>query len=151
MWKIAWLKSLLFWVAIDLDLQCQIWFKMSNCLVSPLLEIHNHHITSTEPSVPRLLHRPDFSWSPSSVHTYIPRLFHGPDCFTVSTRCTHTDLGSRRYFGVYRLSCSFKNYGYKMSRRRCISRIHWMLNKARFMLWLVMSPTIREAVTWLRL
>ena len=25
------------------------------------------------------------SWSPSSVHTYIPRLFHGPDCFSLNT------------------------------------------------------------------
>ena len=29
-WKIAWWRSLLFWVAIDLDLQGQIWFKQSN-------------------------------------------------------------------------------------------------------------------------
>ena len=43
------------------------------------------------------------SWSPSSVHTYIPRLFHGPNCFPVSTRCTY--LGSRGYFGVHRRSC----------------------------------------------
>ena len=47
-WKIAWLRSLLFWVAIDLDLLGQIWFKKSNFLVSPLLEIHNHHLTTTE-------------------------------------------------------------------------------------------------------
>ena len=44
-------------------------------------------------------------WPPYSVHTYIPGLFHGPDCFKVSTRCTHTDLGSRGYFGVYHRSC----------------------------------------------
>ena len=30
----------------------------------------------------------------------MPRLFHGPDCFTVSTCCTYIDLGSRGYFGV---------------------------------------------------
>ena len=29
-WKIAWWRSLLFWVAIDLDLQGQIWFKLWN-------------------------------------------------------------------------------------------------------------------------
>ena len=57
--KIAWLRSLLFWVAIDLDLKSQIWLKKANFLVSPLLEIHNHHITAREPGVPRLLHRPD--------------------------------------------------------------------------------------------
>ena len=31
--EIAWLRSLLFWVAIDLDLQSQIWFEKSNFLV----------------------------------------------------------------------------------------------------------------------
>ena len=92
-------------MAIDHDFQGQIWFKQSNLLVSPLLEIHNHHITTTESWVPRLLHRLTVSWFRSSLHTYIPRLFHGPDCFTVSTRCTHTDLDSRVYFGVYRRTC----------------------------------------------
>ena len=58
-WRIAWLRSLLFLVAIGLDLQGQILFKKNNFLVSPPLEIHNHHITTTEPWVPRLLHRPD--------------------------------------------------------------------------------------------
>ena len=29
-WKIAWWRSLLFWVAIDLDLHGQIWFKQWN-------------------------------------------------------------------------------------------------------------------------
>ena len=98
--KIAWLRSLLFWVAIGRDLQGQIWLKKWNFLVSPLLGIHNHHITTREPWVPRLLHRP-VSWSPSSALTYIPRLSHDPDCFTISTCCTYTDLGSRRYFGIY--------------------------------------------------
>ena len=45
-WKIVWLRSLLFWVAINYDLQGQIWFKQLNFLVLPLLEIHNHHITT---------------------------------------------------------------------------------------------------------
>ena len=45
------------------------------------------------------------SWVPSSAHTCIPRLFHGSNCFTVSTCCTYTDLGSWGYFGVYRPSC----------------------------------------------
>ena len=78
--KIHWLSSLLCWEATDLDLQGQIWLKKSNFLASPLLEIHNHHITTREPWVPRLLHR---HW-----------LFHGLyplhvviylDCFTVLT------------------------------------------------------------------
>ena len=42
-----------------LDLQGQIWLRESNFLVSPLLEIHNHLITTREPWIPRLLHRPD--------------------------------------------------------------------------------------------
>ena len=57
--KIHWLRSLVIWVAIDHDLQGQIWLKKSNFLASPLLEIHNHHITTREPWLPRLLHRPD--------------------------------------------------------------------------------------------
>ena len=94
-WKIAWLRSLLFWMAIDLDLQEQIWFKKLNFLVSPLLEIHNHHITTAEPWVHRLLHRPDcFMVSILCAYLYT-RLFYSPDCFTISTHCTHSDLGSR--------------------------------------------------------
>ena len=41
-------------MAIDLDLQGQIWLKKSNFLVSPLLELHNHHITTREPWVPNI-------------------------------------------------------------------------------------------------
>ena len=48
--KIPWLRSLLFWG------QLTVTFKF---LLSPLLEIHNLHITTREPWVPRLLHRPD--------------------------------------------------------------------------------------------
>ena len=86
--------------AIDIDLQGQIWLKKSNFLASALLEVHNHHITNREPRVPRLLHSLTISWSPSSACIYVPRLFDGPDCFTVSTLCTYTDLGTRGYFGV---------------------------------------------------
>ena len=71
-YKIPWLRSLLFWGAIDLHLQGQIWLNKSNFLVSPLLEIYNHHIhdiTTREPGVPRLLHR--------------------RDCFMVSILCTY--------------------------------------------------------------
>ena len=39
------------------------------------------------------------------IQKYIPRLFCGPDCFTVSTLCTYSDLGSWGYFGVYHRSC----------------------------------------------
>ena len=40
------------------------------------------------------------SWSSSSACAHMSRLFHGPDCFTVSTCCLYIDLGSRGYFGV---------------------------------------------------
>ena len=40
------------------------------------------------------------SQSPSSACAHMPRMCHGPDCFTVSTCCTYIDLGSRGYFGV---------------------------------------------------
>ena len=75
--------------------------------VSPLLEIYNRNITTRKSWVPRLFlfHNRTVSWSPSSVRTYIIRLFHGPECFTVSTLCTYTDLGSRGYFSVYYRSC----------------------------------------------
>ena len=46
----------------------------------------------------RPLRSPDCSQSPSSACTSLPRLFHSPDCFTVSTLCTYTDLGSIRVF-----------------------------------------------------
>ena len=63
-------------MAIDLDLQGQIWFKKSNFLVSPLLEIHNQHITTREPWAPRLLHRPD-CFMVSILWAYLyTRLFH---------------------------------------------------------------------------
>ena len=85
--KTPWLSSLLFWGANIFDLQGQIWLKKSDFLASPLLGIHNHHITIREPWIPRLLHR--------------------TDCFMVSILCTYscTYLGSRGYFGVERCSC----------------------------------------------
>ena len=51
------------WGAIDLDLQGQIWVKKSNFQVLPYWK----YITTKEP--------------------WVPRLFHGSDCFTVSIRC----------------------------------------------------------------
>ena len=47
---------------------------------------------------------PTFSFHVWKI-TYIPRLLHGPDCFTVSTLCTYTDLGSQGYLGIYHHSC----------------------------------------------
>ena len=98
--KIPWLRFLLFWEAINRDLQGPVLLKKSNFLVSPLLEIHNHHIITKEPWIPRLLHRPDCFMVSTFSRTYIPRLFLGPDCFAVSTSCTYTDLGSWGYFCV---------------------------------------------------
>ena len=71
------LGSVLFWVAIDLDLQVHIWLKKLNFLVSPLLEIHNHHITTKEP------------WLPASqawlFMVFILCAYLYIDCFTVAT------------------------------------------------------------------
>ena len=53
--KIAWLRSLLFWMAIDLELQGQIWLK---CLIF-WSHYYWKYITTREPWVPRLLHMPD--------------------------------------------------------------------------------------------
>ena len=54
------------------------------------------------------LYRGTIAWTPPTTiyRAYtVPRLFHGSNCFTISTCCTHTDLGSQGYFGVYRRSC----------------------------------------------
>ena len=53
--KVPWLRHLLFLEAIDLGLQGQILLKMAIFLTSPILEIHNHHMTTKEPWVSRLL------------------------------------------------------------------------------------------------
>ena len=55
------------------------------------------------------------SWSPLSSHTYIPKPFHGPDCYTVPIRCTYTDLGSQGYFGVQRRSCLIDDNRYHVA------------------------------------
>ena len=57
---------------VKFDLKSQIFF-------SPPLEIHNHHITITEPLVLRAIHRPDFhGLHPLHILIY-------PDSFTVPT------------------------------------------------------------------
>ena len=80
--------------AIDLDLQGQIWRKKSNFQVLSYWK----YITTTKP--PGSHEYLDcfmgltVSRSPSSACAHIPRLFHGPDCFTDSTCCTYIDLGT---------------------------------------------------------
>ena len=71
--------------------------------VSPLPDIHNHQITTREPWVRRMLHRPDsfmLSILCMIISIYLDR-------FTVPTvsqskPCAHvrTELGSRGYFGI---------------------------------------------------
>ena len=91
---------IVFWGAIDLDLQCQIWLKKSKFQVLPYWK----YTTTIKP--PESHEYLDcfkgltVSRSPSSACAHMPRLFHGPDCFTVSTCCTYIDLGSRACFGV---------------------------------------------------
>ena len=67
---ISWVKSLLFWGAIDFDLQCQIQLKMSKFPVSPLQEIHNHHITPEGHEYQDCLAGLIVSWSQSSACTF---------------------------------------------------------------------------------
>ena len=43
---------------------------------------------------------PTVSQSVSFAHSFLPRLLHGPDGFTVAALCTYTDLYSRWYFDV---------------------------------------------------
>ena len=68
--------------------------KVSKFPLSPLSEIHNYQSHEYLDCFTSLT----APWS--SACTYIHRPFHGADGFTVSTLCTHTDLGSRGYFGV---------------------------------------------------
>ena len=74
MCKIAWLRSLLFWVAIDLDLKSQIRLKKSNFLVSPLLEIYNHQSHEYLDCITGLFH----GLHPRRILIYL-------DCFTFQT------------------------------------------------------------------
>ena len=77
-------------------IQGQIWLEKSNFQVSPYWK----YLTTIEPWVPRLFQGLTVSQSPPYACAHIPRLFHGPDCFTVSTCWTYIDLGSRGYVGV---------------------------------------------------
>ena len=81
------------------------WSSRSNltlCSVSPpdkkkhlpLEKIHDSHDYVDWFTVPTV------SQSPSPVRTYITILRHGPDCFTVSTYSTNTNLDNKGYFGV---------------------------------------------------
>ena len=58
------LRSLSVLVSIDFDLEGQIWFNKTSFLVSPLLEIHNRNITTTEPTLhtESLLEAAYYSW-----------------------------------------------------------------------------------------
>ena len=94
-----------FWVAIDHDLQGQFdlkiwffWFHHCSKYITTIQPPESHEYLDCFTGL-------FLSWSPSSVHTYTPRLFHGPDCFTVSTRCMYTDLGRWGYCSVHCRSC----------------------------------------------
>ena len=93
--KMPWLRSLLFWGAIDYDMQGQIWLKKSNFQVLPYWK-YITTIKSTEShEYLNCFMSLTVSQSPSSACAHMHRLFHGPDYFTVSTCCTYTNLGSR--------------------------------------------------------
>ena len=69
-------------------LACPCDLKKSKFLVLPLPEIHNHHITTREPWVLRLLqlHSPDRFMVSILLYAYIyiPRPFHSPNCFSLN-------------------------------------------------------------------
>ena len=105
--KTPWLGSLLFcfreWLTltfkVKFNLKAKIWSypvstpeKSKNTQPNHQNKYHNSHDYLDCFTVPIV------SQSPSSTRTYIQRLLH--NCFTVSTLCKYTDLGSRGYFGV---------------------------------------------------
>ena len=89
------------WSQCNVKVKFNLKVKISLCLVSPLEQIHlplekihNSHGYLDCCTVRTV------SQSPSSTHTHIPRLLHGPECFAVSNICTYADLGSQGYFSV---------------------------------------------------
>ena len=83
--KLRWLRSVWFWRVIDLDLQGSNWLKMSRFPVSPLPEIHNHHLTTTILCIYVLL-----SWTASQSP-----LFH-----SLNPVHLQTNVDSQGYFSV---------------------------------------------------
>ena len=71
--------------------------KFHESLICPLEKIHNSHV---EMAYLDSFMVPTVSWSPSPACTYLPRLLQCPDCFTDSTLCTCTNLGSWGYFSI---------------------------------------------------
>ena len=92
------------------DLQGQIWLIMSNFLVSPLLEIHNHHINTREPWVPRL-HRPD-CFTVFIFFMYLYTYTVSRSCFTVSTLCTYWSKQPKVFRRLMSLLLKSKTYVY---------------------------------------
>ena len=81
--KTPWLRSLLLWGLIDLDVQGQI-------------ELRNENFILPGPSI-------TLNTQPPKLATrmpHVPRLFHSPDCFMISILFMYTDLGSQGYFSV---------------------------------------------------
>ena len=63
-----------------------------------IIWVSNGSMCSVYPYPSGTLHR---HWFHHYLTYIICRLLHGPDCFTVSTLCTYTDLGNRGYLGIY--------------------------------------------------
>ena len=78
-----WLSYLLFLGATYLDLQNQIQLKNQNFI----MPVSSNRVNTPCILALEYLHRftvPTFSQFSSHAGTYLPRLLHGPDCFTVS-------------------------------------------------------------------
>ena len=98
--KTSWLRSLLFCGWLNLTFKVKFNFKSQNFW----FHYYWKYITTTwPPESQEYLDRFTglaVSQYSSSAYNYIPRVFYGPDSFSVTTFCTDGDLGSRGYFGV---------------------------------------------------
>ena len=81
------------------------------------------------------------SWPPFSTRTYIPRLLHSPNCFTVSTFCTYPNLGSRGCFDAQRHPCYRAPVTWCML-HRVFPKKHWnnvMCSKGAHIWWVIIE------------
>ena len=131
--KTTWLRSLLF-ASIDLDFQGEIKLKSQNFIM--------HGLSTREPWDSFIyldcFMVPTVSQSPSSARAYLPRPLDGPNCFTVSTLCTFTDLGNQGYFQyvlILPMISTFLIYSYSgTSFLRVVFNVKWMRSKTRKLL-----------------
>ena len=107
-------------IAVPANVFCWLYPTMDKVYLI-LSWIHNSHDYLDCFMVPTVSH------SPSSACTYIPRLPHGSDCFTVSSFCAYTHLGSRGHFGILMLLLSLKCFINNKHQGNSLSMLdHWL-------------------------